>query len=879
MIGGRLLRKLKLLVGRGRYERELAEEMENHRKAIEAELCDDGVTAEEARYAAARRFGNVARSRDESHGAISFGAETVAQDVRFAVRQLVRDPGLAVTATAILALGIAASVAIFAFVDAALIRPLPYVEPNRLMDVTESLALFPRGNLSYPDYVDWKRMNKSFRSLAVYQGGSALLQTSQGGEPVRLLRVSAEFFSTLGVAPAEGRDFRIGEDAADAQPTALLSYATWQSRYGGRRDVIGQTVKLSGVATTIIGVARADFEFVPRNTAEYFVALQPNGECLKRRSCHGLMGIGRLRDGVTETAAREEMKAIAAQLERQYPDSNRGQGASVMPLAQAFMGDLRTVLLALLGGAALLLLIACLNVANLLLVRAEKRRREMAVRGALGASRVRLARQCVTESTVLTVAGAVLGLVLAQAAMRVLRGLISNDMQAQMPFLQAMGLTGHVLGFAATVSVVAVAVFSLAPVLRLPGELRDGMGEGGRTAAGRVWKRLGANMVVVELAVAVVLLASAGLLTKSLWKMLHVDLGFDPEHLATLQVGLSDTAFNTDTKQAAFAERAMERVRALPGVEQAAVTTLLPVTCNCNTDWVRFVGKPYNGVHNEVNDREVSSGYFRTLGARLQRGRMLTEDDDVRHPKVVMINEAFAQKYFPGEDPVGKMIGGIALSPDSLRQIVGVVANIKDGALDTEEWPTEYQPFAQGPGTYFALAVRTRGDAAAMLPALSAAVRGLSPEVGVDGEATMTGAIRDSYSAWLHRSAAWLVGGFAGLAFLLSMIGLYGTVAYSVSQRTREIGVRMALGAQRTHVSRMILREASRLSVVGVALGLAGAVGAAQLLRGLLFGVRAWDAATLVGVAVALLLAALGASALPAARAAQMNPMDALRME
>jgi predicted permease len=875
----RLLRKLRLLLDRGRYEHELAEEMEAHREAIEAELRDGGATAEEARYAAARRFGNAARISDESHSAVAFGAETAAQDARFAVRQLLRDPGLAITATVILALGIAASVAIFAFVDAALIRPLPYAEPNRLMDVTESLALFPRGNLSYPDYLDWKRMNRSFRSLAVYQGDGALLQTAHGGEPVRLLRVSAEFFSTLGVAPAVGRDFRAGEDVEKAQPLALLSYATWQRRYGGRRDVIGQTVQLSGVATTIIGVAAADFEFAPRNTAEFYVALRPDGECLKRRSCHSLMGIGRLRDGVTEAAAREEMKAIAAQLERQYPDSNRGQGASVMPLARAFMGDLRTVLLALQGGAVLLLLIASLNVANLLLVRAEKRRREMAVRGALGASRARLVRQCVTESAVLTAAGSALGLTLAEVTIRVLRGLISKDMQEQMPFLSQMGLTGHVLGFAAVVCVTAVAVFSLAPVLRLPGELREGLNEGGRAVAGRVWRRLGANLVVAELAVAVVLLASAGLLSKSLWKMLHVELGFDAEHLATVQVGLAETAFKEDAKQAAFAREALDRVRRLPGVEQAAVTTLLPVSCNCNTDWVRFVGKPYSGEHNEVNDRQVSASYFQTLGARLVRGRLFTEDDDVRHPKVVVINEAFARKYFPGEEPVGKVMGNGDLAPDSLRRIVGVVGDIKDGALDSEQWPTEYEAFAQDPSTYFALAVRTHGDAGALLPELSAAIRSLSPEVGVDGEATMAVQIHDSYSAWLHRSAAWLAGGFAGLAFVLSMIGLYGTIAYSVSQRTREIGVRMALGAQRANVSRMILREAGGLSLAGIGLGLAGAIAAAQLMRGLLFGVRAWDAATLVGVAAALLVGALGASSLPAARAAQMNPMDALRTE
>jgi len=385
--------------------------------------------------------------------------------------------------------------------------------------------------------------------------------------------------------------------------------------------------------------------------------------------------------------------------------------------------------------------------------------------------------------------------------------------------------------------------------------------------------------VVIELATAVVLLAGAGLLAKSFYKLVHEDLGFRPDHLATVNVGLPSLVFSNDQQQIAFEQALLDRLNRLPGVQSAGVTSMLPVTCNCNTDWVRFVGKPYNGIHNEVNEREVSARLFQTLQVKLKSGRFFTEADDLKKPKVVIVNQAFALKYFPGEDPIGKKLGDTELTPASIREIVGVVENFKDAGLDQDQWPAEYEPFDQSPDGYFYVVLRTSQDAASILPALAPAIHSVSPNVSVDWERTLQQEIDDSQAAYIHRSAACLVGGFAALALLLGVVGLYGVIAYSVSQRTREIGVRMALGAQRSSVYRLIFGEAGRLIAAGVVVGLAGSVAAAMLMRKLLFGVEAWDATTLIGVAALLAASALLASYFPARRAASVNPMDALRAE
>jgi predicted permease len=876
----RFFKKLGPLFRRERFNSELEEEMSFHREQKEKELREAGIAPEAAHHTVALEFGNATRLKEQSYEVMGFRFETVWQDLHFAFRQLRRSPGFTLTAVLMLALGIGASVAIFAFVDAALIKPLPYQDSTRLVDVAERANLWPRSNLSYSDYVDWKKMNKVFSALEAYTGTGYLMSKPSGVEPVPAARVTAGFFRVLGVTPVLGRDFYDGEDQPGAADTVMLSYSTWQARFGGRKDVVGQTVKLDGTPNTIIGVLPPSFQFALRGREEFWATTHTLTSCEKRRGCHNLFGVGRLKDGVTVQMALEDLTSIAKQLEVQYPGTNRDQGASVKPLYEQIVGDVRPILLVLLGGAGLLLVIACVNVSSLLLVRSEARKREIAVRGAVGASPTRLVRQFITEAVVLVVAGGALGLLCAYGAMQVLTRMISKDMMSNMPYLGGIGMNSHVVAFGAAISMLAAGLFALTPVLRLPlAQLREGLTDGGRNAAGTFWRRFGANLVVLELAVAVVLLVGAGLLGKSFYKLLHVELGFVPDHLATVQVVLPQTTYAKDPQMVAVSRQIVDRVESLPGVRSAALATMLPVSGNGNTNWIRFVGKPYNGEHNEVNQREVSSDYFKTLQAKLVEGRFFTEDDDASKPLVTMINKALARQYFPGEDPVGKKFGDTELTPKSLREIVGVVDDVKEGSLDSEVWPAEYDPINQNADNYISLVVRTTQDEKLILPALVGAIHEIDPGIGVRNEITMAQRISESQTAYLHRSSAWLVGGFAGLALLLGMAGLYGVIAYSVSQRTREIGVRMALGAQQSSVYRMILKEAGWLTCAGIVAGLVCSVAVATLMQKVLFGIHSWDVSTLVGVALVLGAAALLASYFPARRAASVNPVEALRAE
>jgi predicted permease len=876
----RLFRKLSFLLRRERFNDDLAEEMSFHHEQAAKRLQADGISSESAQYAAMRQFGNATRLKEQSEEIVGFGFENAAQDVRYAFRQLRTNPAFATTAILVLALGICASVAIFAFVDAALIQPLPYPNPTRLVAVTESVPLFPRADLSYLDYLDWKRLNKVFSSMAVHTGRSYMLGTPAGTELVAGTIVSDGFFRTLGIVPALGRDFYPGEDLPEAPNTAIITFATWQKRFGGRKDVIGQTVTLSGITTTIIGVLPENFQFAPRGRAEFWGTLHASEGCELRRSCHNLDGVGRLKNGVSVQAAAADMSLIARELEAQYPDSNRGQGASVLPLSEVIGGDIRPILLLLLGGASLLLAIASLNVSSLLLVRSESRKREIAVRGALGASPARLIRQFVTEGLVLVLASSALGLLSAEWAMRLLLTLIPTDMSAGMPYLRALGLNFHVLAFAAVISALAAVLFSITPTVRLRlGELREGLTEGSRGSAGTMWRTFGSKLVALELAIAMVLLVGAGLLGKSLNRLLRVDLQFQPDHLATIEVAVPKLSYRTDEQQVTIARQIVSRVSSLPGVKSAATTMQPPVRSNGNTDWIRFVGRPYDGKHNEVNQRDVSAGYFATLQAKLLQGRYFTDAEDASKPGVVIVNQALARQYFPGEDPLGKKIGDTELSPKSIREIIGVVADIKEGSLDSEIWPAVYYPFNQSPDTYFTLMVRTSQAEESVLPLLGPAIHQVDPDLGTKGEATMNQRINDSPSAYLHRSSAWLVGGFAGLALLLGVVGLYGVIAYSVSQRTREIGVRMALGAERSSVYQLVLKEAGGLTALGIALGLLCSVLAGTLMRKLLFGTHPWDLLTLLAVSGILGISAMLASFLPARRAASVNPVEALRTE
>jgi predicted permease len=877
---GRLLRKLAVLLRRQSFDRDLQEEMSFHQEQAAKEFEANGIPPEAARYAAKRQFGNATLLQERSHEVMAFRAETVAQDLRFALRLLSRSPGFALTAILVLALGIGASTAIFGFVDAVLIQPLSYAHPNQVVDVDESETLFPRSNLSRDDYEDWKRLNSTLSSLDVYRGTGYLLRTGSLSEPVPAARVSDGFFHTLGVTPILGRDFRPGEDRPGQPKIAILSYGTWMKRFGGRRDLIGQSISLTGEAYTVVGVLPRNFAFAPRGSAELWVPLLDKNGCEKRRSCHNLDGVGRLRNGVTVESASADLKTIAAQLALQYPGSNKGQSASVLPLSEVVVGKLRPTLLTLLAGAGLLLLIACVNVASLVLVRAESRRRETAVRGALGATPSRLVCQFVTEGLLLASLGCAAGIVFAVVVMSLLAQLVPKPMAQGMPFLAAVGLNRHTALFAAGSTLVAAALLAVTPALRLAfREIQDGLMDGGKGAVSRFWRRLGANLVVVELTVAVVLLAGAGLLAKSFYRLLHVETGIDTSHLATVSIMAPESVYPKPEQQAALYRKILERTSALPGVQAAGITSQIPLDCNCDTDWIRIPGRPFHGEHNEVLERDVSPQYLPTLKAKLLRGRMLSEADDADHPRVIVINDSMARKYFPGEDPLGKMIGDGDLTPKSMRQVVGIIEDVREGALDDQAWPAEYFPIDQGPDNSFEVVVRTSQNEEAMLPLLVKTLRDIDPYLGVYGANTINDLMNASQSALLHRFATWLVSGFATLALVLGVVGLYGVVAYSVSQRTREIGVRMALGAQRGAIQRLVLKEAGLLTGVGIIAGLTCSIATAHLMRSLLFNVHAWDFSTLVTVAALLGFAALLASLLPARRASSVNPIKALSAE
>lgn len=874
----RILGKVAILFGRSRFRENLDDEMAFHREQAEKDLIASGIAPEVARSLAARQFGNVERVRERSHEVVGFRVESVWQDVRFAVRQMMRNPGYALIAVFVLALGMGVSVAIFGFVDAALIQPLPYAKPSRLMAIDESGEMHTRSNISYQDYQDWRRMNKTLSSLDVYTGMGYLLKSASGSEPVQGARVSDGFFSTLGVKATLGRVFLPGEDQPGRAKIVVLDYGAWIKRFGGRRDIVGQSVNLNSESYTVVGVLPREFTFAPRGTAELWAPLLDPSTCEQRRSCHDLDGLGRLRDGVTMQQALDDLKGVARQLEIKYPGSNMHQGASVEPLTELIVGSLRPILLLLMTAAGLLLAIACVNVASLLLVRSESRRREIAVRGALGATRSRLTRQFITEGLLMASAGVAAGMLVSAWIMSLLKLLIPKAAAGFVPFVVGAGLNAHTGLFAAAVGLLATVLLAATPTMRLSFQpVRDGLAEGGRTAAGRFWRRMGANLVVTELAIAVVLLVGAGLLGQSFYRLLHVDLGFEPDHLATVQ--LMAPPNTTGPQQALLYRQIVQRVSALPGVQAAGMTTVLPASCNCNTDWIRIPGKPYHGEHNEVNERDVTPEYMATIKARVIQGRMFTDADDANKPRVIIINQTLARKYFPGEDPIGKMIGDGGLTPKSMRQIVGLIADVREGALDDELWPAEYIPMDQDPDNFVTLVARTAQNEGAMLPTITAALKQIDGSLGVYGEATMNQTIESSQTAILHRSTTWFVGGFAVIAFVLGVVGLYGVIAYSVSQRTREIGVRMALGAQRGQVYRMVMRQAGWLTAAGLGIGLAGSLGTSMLMRSLLFGVQAWDAPTLAGVAIALGIAAMAASFLPAHRAASVNPTVALRAE
>jgi predicted permease len=820
------------------------------------------------------------------------------QDLRFTIRQLARYRGYGAAAIGVPALGIAASVALFGFVDAAMIKPLPYGEPSRLVTMfgarPDLAAGQSRGGVSYLDFRDWRERTRTFSSIAAYDVRAGFtVATAAGPERVPGLRVTSGFFRTLGVTLQMGRDFGPEDEGSAAPPAVLISYSAWQRRFGGSADVLGKTLTLQSPwlagaePHVLIGVLPADFYFPMAEHAEFWAPIRGPQGCWDVRSCRSLQAIGRLADTASLEAATADMTSVVEQLRQEFPDHHRTpEVAKLVPLRDVMLGGVGRVLLMLLAGSLLLLVIACTNLASLVLARTDSRAREIAVRGALGASSRRLVLQFATEAGVLATAAGVLGLWLAVLGMQFLGSLLTTEMISRMPYFQGIGLNLRLLSFGAAVAAAVAVVLTLTPLARISAaSQRSGLEDGSRGTAGTTWRRMGAPLVVAQLAVAVVLLVGAGLLGRSLHRLINVDVGFTMEHLAGLSVspgsvriaGADDTAATRARQSAAVARQIADRIATIPGVQSVGYADLLPLgpgLAPSSSFWV--VGRPDDRQRQEDWPvRRVSAQYFATLQAKLLRGRAFTDEEAATGKQVLVINESAARRYFQGEDPIGQSIAfGGPSSPR--REIVGIVADIKDGPPETPAHPSGYVPFDQ---PSFALAIRLSPSTLPPAAAIRSAIREIWPGALIGALESMTERANRLPSTSLHRSTAWLVGGFAAIACVLSVIGLYGVVAYSVGRRTRELGVRIALGAQPRALYRLVLGEALWLACSGIALGAVCAVLGATLIREMLSGVSPWDPATLVSAGVILFVSALVASYVPARRAASVDPVDALRGE
>ncbi|MBZ5531161.1 MAG: ABC transporter permease [Acidobacteriia bacterium] len=807
--------------------------------------------------------------------------ETVLQDLRYGLRTLWKSPRFTVTAVITLAVGIAANVAIFTFVDATLIRPLPYKDSQQLVAIydTREQTVASQFEASYPDYLDWKQQNQVFSSIAGYGGGGTVLRGE--GAPVVLPSavVSDDFFSTLGVKPILGRDFQPGEDLASAPETTILSYGFWQKHFGGKRDVIGRVVTLGRSQVTIIGVLPANFHFAPVADPDLWQTLHATDGLRDRRNLHWLNVVARLKPGVSQEKAAAGMKVVMEGLERQYPASNTKLRTALVPLNEVIVGQIRPILLLLLGAVALLLMIACSNVANLLLARALSRRREVAVRTALGASRWRLVRQMLTEGILLSLTGATLGVVLAEWMVRGFVAAIPQALLNSMPYIKMMTIDWSVLLFALVVALLTGVLFALAPAFQLSGKhIHDAFRDGARGSQSAGWRRFASSLVVAEVAVSMVLLFGAGVLGKSFYRLLQVDTGFNYRNLTSMAVVMPSAQYKTDAQQIAFYRTLMDRLQSLPGVQSAGITSTLPIGQG-NTSNVVVVGQPFTGQGFEANRRSVDTHYFQTLQAQLLAGRWFNESDNAQAPQRVIVNKTFADMFMKGLDPVVQQVRFTYSDKEKPREVIGVVRDIKEAQLDAAPLPAIYTPYLQDASSFLYLVVRSQQDAAASIPQTQAAIRQLDSNVVTFQEQSMEDFIQRSPVAFFHRYPAWLAGLFAVMALVLGSIGLYGLVAYSVSQRTQEIGIRMALGAQRSNVLQMVLLQGVRLIVPGVVIGMAGGIAAATLARSLLFQVNAWDPAIFAIVTVLLAAVTLAASFIPARTATKVDPMVALRYE
>lgn len=879
--------RLRALRQRDTVINDIDREMRSHIDLQTEANIKAGMSPSEARVQALRSFGKVERAADAAYDVKGGGVfETVTQDVRYGARMLTKHKAFTAVAVITLALGIGANTAIFSVVNELLLRPLVYRDAERIVMLWEVTPEGRRQNTtSRANFRAWRDQSSSFTQMAAFTDQRFNLTGDGEPEELSVQMATPEIFKVLGVDPLLGRTFLAEDDGAGKTPVAVLSYSLWQRRFGGQSGVVGQAITLNGEKFTVIGVMPASFQFHIKHRsgtgrpAELWTILpMPVGPGANDRG-RFLSVVARLKDAVAVEQAGAELRTIEARLSDEAPQFNKNYSAEVLPLREQFFGSVRRPLWLMLGAVGFVLLIACANVANLLLSLATSREKEIALRAALGARRGRIIRQLLTESLLLALLGSALGLGFAWLGIKALMAISPRDLIS----LQSVGLNVSVLLWTLGVSLLTGIIFGLAPALHISRlNLNDSLKEGGKSESAQAGgsRRLRSALVVSEIALAVVLLASAGLLIKSFVRLQQVDRGFNTDNILTMVVRLPDAGYSKDPQIVNFFVQAMERIRSLPGVRSAGVINFLPLYGGLGSaTGFKIEGRPEPppGQGPSTDVRVVDAGYFETMGIPLLRGRNFT-NLELREPRrVILINEALARKHFANEDPIGKRLDVAMFENPIWCEVIGVVGNVRYDSLIDESPPAVYFAHPDLAYSFMTLVIRTDGDPASIAPAVQREIRGLDPNQPVSDVRTMDQVMAE----WVSRSRfnTLLLGLFAALATLLSAVGIFGVMNYSVALRTRELGLRLAVGAQPRQVLLLVLKQGLLLTVLGVVVGLAASLALTRLLSGLLFGVEAFDPSTFTTISLLLIAVSLLACYLPARRAMRIDPLRALRYE
>ena len=884
-------RLLRLSRGGRDVESSIDDELRFHIETRADDLIASGMSRDAALARAREEFGDVSEARrelaviDRRREASVARAEWwdgVMHDARIAMRSLRRQPMFAGVVLITLAIGIGANTAMFSVVNTVLLRPLPYPEPDRLVLLWETHRgdVSSRSEASYPDYVDWRAERSVFTALEGYEEGNVTVSDASGAEQVRAGRVTSGFFPMLGVT-VRGRGFTAADDAPGGTQAVVLSHAFWLRRFGGDEGVIGRTLGVNGFPCEIRGVLPPSFTFAPTGDAEVWVPIGRSAETRAQRFNHWFRAIGRLQPGVTIDMARRRMGDVMTRLAVEYPESNAGRGIDIRPLREAATGEVQRPLLVLFGAVALVLLIACANIASLVLARSVERGREIAVRAAIGASRARVMQQLLTENLVLALLGGALGAWVAVAGVRFLVAAAPASVVDMMPALRGTTVDPRALAFAILVATLTGIVFGLGPaMLASRSSAAELLRSGTRGGAGRHRQRFREGLVVTEIALTLILLVAAGLMGRSLAALLRVDPGFTTDRVAIIRLGLVGPAYTDVRRQPRFFEDLLERVRALSEVEAAGAISRSPLQgSGTNLYHVEGTPEPLPANRPEAATRAVAGDYFQTLRIPIVEGRVLNARDDLTAPYALVMNQSLARRLFGSRSAIGRKVRFYAWQ-DSAWTIVGVVGDVKTDALDQPVRPTFYYSHLQGPENRMSVVVRGRNaDARTLIEAMKRIVHDMDPSLPVYGSGSMSEFVSRTAAVNSRRYILVLLAAFAVTALLLAIIGVYGVIAYAVTQRTREIAIRMALGARASSVIGLILRNGVRLVLVGAVAGAIAALAVSRTLSSLLFGVKPGDATTYAVVAIALAIAAMAASYIPARRAARMDPATALRAE